>query len=92
MLSPSGSRNSGARFGETAWSVVLAAGNVSDRTRARHWLSSAKLWPPITLFAPAGFNRHDAQDLTQNFFQRTVQDENRSAVLRQRVDGSAVSC
>src|SRR6266403_5757176 len=77
MLSPSGSRNSGARFGETAWSVVLAAGNVSE-SHAREALAELCqiYWPPIYAYLrQRGFNRDDAQDLTQIFFQRTVQDE-----------------
>jgi RNA polymerase sigma-70 factor (ECF subfamily) len=77
MLSPSDSRNNGANFGETAWSVVLAAGNVSE-PRAREALAELcqMYWPPIYAYLrQRGFNRHDAQDLTQIFFQRTVQDE-----------------
>src|SRR5437763_17015292 len=77
MLSPSGSRNSGARFGETAWSVVLAAGNISE-SHAREALAELcqMYWPPIYAYLrQRGFNRDDAQDLAQIFFQRTVQDE-----------------
>ena len=77
MLFPPGSRNNGAHFGETAWSVVLAAGNVSE-SRAHEALAELcqMYWPPIYAYLrQRGFNRHDAQDLTQIFFQRTVQDE-----------------
>src|SRR6476620_6090479 len=77
MLSPSGSCNNGANFGETAWSVVLAAGNVSE-SRAREALAELcqMYWPPIYAYLrQRGFNRHDAQDLTQIFFQRIVEDE-----------------
>ena len=76
MLSPSGSSN-GAHFGETAWSVVLAAGSLSE-SHAREALAELcqMYWPPIYAYLrQRGFNRHDAQDLTQIFFQRIVQDE-----------------
>jgi RNA polymerase sigma-70 factor (ECF subfamily) len=76
MLSPSGSGN-GAHFGETAWSVVRAAGNLSE-SQAREALAELcqMYWPPIYAYLrQRGFNRHDAQDLTQIFFQRIVQDE-----------------
>ena len=77
MLFPSGSRNNGAHFGETAWSVVLAAGSLSE-SHAREALAELcqMYWPPIYAYLrQRGFNRHDAQDLTQIFFQRIVQDE-----------------
>jgi RNA polymerase sigma-70 factor (ECF subfamily) len=77
MLSPSGSRNNGAHFGETAWSVVLAAGSLSE-SRASEALTELcqMYWPPIYAYLrQRGFNRHDAQDLTQIFFQRIVEDE-----------------
>ena len=77
MLSPSGSRNNGAHFAETAWSVVLAAGSFSE-SRASEALTELcqMYWPPIYAYLRRrGFNRHDAQDLTQIFFQRIVEDE-----------------
>jgi hypothetical protein len=45
---PPGSRNNGAHFGETAWSVVLAAGNASE-PHARDALAELcqMYWPPI---------------------------------------------
>ena len=73
---PPGSCN-GAHFGETAWSVVLAAGSLSE-SHAREALAELcqMYWPPIYAYLrQRGFNRHDAQDLTQIFFQRIVQDE-----------------
>ena len=77
MLSPSSSRNNGAHFTETAWSVVLAAGSLSE-SRASEALTELcqMYWPPIYAYLrQRGFNRHDAQDLSQIFFQRIVQDE-----------------
>ncbi|MGI8438012.1 MAG: RNA polymerase sigma factor [Chthoniobacterales bacterium] len=71
------SRDGDARFGETAWSVVLAAGHASE-PRAHDAL--AKLcgiyWPPIYgSLRRRGYNRDDAQDLTQSFFQHLVQEK-----------------
>jgi DNA-directed RNA polymerase specialized sigma24 family protein len=77
MLSASLSRTNGARFGDTAWSVVLAAGDASE-THAHQALAELcqMYWPPIYAYLrQRGFSRHDAQDLTQIFFQRIVEDE-----------------
>ena len=77
MRFSAGSRNNGAHFAETAWSVVLAAGDVSE-SRAHEALAELcrMYWPSIYAYLrQRGFNRHDAQDLTQIFFQRIVQDE-----------------
>jgi len=73
----SASSNNDAHFGETAWSVVLAAGSLSE-SHAREALAELcqMYWPPIYAYLrKRGFNRDDAQDLTQIFFQRIVQDE-----------------
>ena len=65
------------RFQETAWSIVLAAGNASE-PRARQALAELCriYWPPIYGFLRRrGYNRDDAQDLTQTFFEHMLQDE-----------------
>jgi RNA polymerase sigma factor (sigma-70 family) len=65
------------RFQETAWSVVLAAGNASE-PRAHQALAELcrMYWPPVYAYLRRrGYNRDDAQDLTQNFFQHMLQDE-----------------
>ena len=59
-----------ARFEETAWSVVLAAG---AETPARAQAAMAELcriyWRPIYAYLRrCGDDTHDAQDLTQSFF------------------------
>ncbi len=77
MLSASASGNGDERFGETAWSLVLAAGNASE-PRASEAMSELcrTYWPPVYSFLRRrGYNRDDAQDLTQNFFQHIVQEE-----------------
>jgi RNA polymerase sigma-70 factor (ECF subfamily) len=65
------------RFGETAWSVVLAAGNASE-PRASEALSELCriYWPAVYRYLRRrGYNRDDAQDLTQSFFQHIVEEE-----------------
>jgi RNA polymerase sigma-70 factor (ECF subfamily) len=65
------------RFQETAWSIVLAAGNASE-PRARQALAELCriYWPPVYAYLRRrGYNRDDAQDLTQNFFQHMLQEE-----------------
>ena len=65
------------RFGETAWSVVLAAGNASE-PRASQALSHLCqiYWPAIYGYLRRrGYSRDDAQDLTQSFFQHIVQEQ-----------------
>jgi RNA polymerase sigma-70 factor (ECF subfamily) len=65
------------RFQETAWSLVLAAGNAYE-PRARQALAElCKLyWPPVySYLRRRGYNRDDAQDLTQSFFQHLLEEE-----------------
>ena len=64
-------------FQETAWSIVLAAGNASE-PRAREALAELcrTYWPPVYGYLRRrGYNRDDAQDLTQDFFQHILQEE-----------------
>lgn len=77
MASASASRSGDERFGETAWSVVLAAGNASE-PRASAALSKLcqVYWPPVYGYLRRrGHNRDDAQDLTQSFFQHIMEEE-----------------
>jgi RNA polymerase sigma factor (sigma-70 family) len=67
----------GERFEETAWSVVLAAG---AETNARAQVALAELcrvyWRPIYAYLRrSGYAVHDAQDLTQSFFQHLLENE-----------------
>jgi RNA polymerase sigma factor (sigma-70 family) len=67
----------GQRFQETAWSVVLAAGAATD-ARAQEALSELCriYWPPIyTFLRRSGHASHDAQDLTQSFFQHLLENQ-----------------
>jgi RNA polymerase sigma factor (sigma-70 family) len=65
------------RFEETAWSVVLAAGADTD---ARAQAALAELcriyWRPIyTYVRRSGYAVHDAQDITQSFFEHLLENE-----------------
>jgi len=62
----------GDPFLATHWTVILAAGeNGADTERSRAALSQLcqTYWPPLYTYVRArGYDRHDAQDLTQGFF------------------------
>jgi RNA polymerase sigma factor (sigma-70 family) len=77
MTNSPGSHADAGHFAETAWSVVLAAGKGSD-PHARGALAELcrVYWPPIYSFLRRrGYNRDDAQDLTQSFFQHILEEE-----------------
>jgi len=76
-VGPSDSNGSRQRFEETSWSVVLAAGAESG---ARGQAALAELcriyWPPIYGYLRRkGYDRSDAQDLAQSFFQHVLENE-----------------
>lgn len=66
-----------ARFEETAWSVVLAAGAETDaRARAALEELCRVYWRPIYAYVRrSGHPVHDAQDLTQSFFQHVLENQ-----------------
>ena len=74
------------RFAETAWSVVLAAGAA---TPARAHTAMAELcriyWRPIYAYLRrSGHQRHDAEDLTQSFFQHLLENETLQRASREK--------
>ena len=74
------------RFKETAWSVVLAAGAT---TPARAYTAMGELcriyWRPIYAYLRrSGYDTHDAQDLTQSFFQHLLENETLRRVSREK--------
>ena len=75
-----------APFEETAWSIVLAAGAETD---ARAHAAMAELcriyWRPIYAYLRrCGYDTHDAQDLTQSFFQHLLENETLRRVSREK--------
>jgi RNA polymerase sigma factor (sigma-70 family) len=74
------------RFTETAWSVVIAVGAT---TPARAHTAMAELcriyWRPIYAYLRrSGHPRHDAEDLTQSFFQHLLENETLERASRER--------
>ena len=74
------------RFAETSWSVVIAAGAI---TPARAHAAMAELcrmyWRPIYAYLRrSGYNAHDAQDITQSFFQHLLENETLRRVSREK--------
>ena len=83
----------GERFEETAWSVVIATGAT---TPARAHTAMAELcriyWRPIYAYLRrSGYDKDDAQDLTQSFFQHLLENETLRRVSREK-GASAVFC
>ena len=73
-----------ANFALTHWSVVLAAGR-ADSTHAHVALEKLcrTYWPPIYAYVRRqGHNPHDAQDLTQAFFARLLEQKSLTDVDR----------
>jgi len=74
------------RFADTAWSIVLAAG---ASTPARAQTAMAELcriyWRPIYAYLRrSGYSTHDAEDLTQSFFQHLLENETLQRASRER--------
>jgi RNA polymerase sigma factor (sigma-70 family) len=75
-----------ARFAETSWSVVIAAG---ARTPARAREGMAQLcriyWRPIYAYLRRiSYAREEAEDLTQSFFQHLLEDDTLQRASRER--------
>src|SRR3954465_10552991 len=77
MASASALLSGEAGFGETAWSIVLAAGNASEPRAGDALAELCRVyWPPVYGYLRRrGYNRDDAQDVTQNFFQHLIEDK-----------------
>jgi RNA polymerase sigma factor (sigma-70 family) len=85
VMAVSDSDASGQRFEETAWSVVLAAGDSSPRARAALAELCRVYWPPIYAYLRRrGYDRQDAQDFTQSFFQHILENETLRRASRER--------
>src|SRR3954463_10847337 len=87
MPSASASRDGGERFAETAWSVVLTAGNASEPRAHEAFAELCRIyWPPVYGYLRRrGYNRDDAQDLTQNFFRHLLEENTMRRASPERV-------
>jgi RNA polymerase sigma factor (sigma-70 family) len=74
------------RFEETAWSVVIAAGATTEpRAHAALTQLCQIYWRPIYAYLRrTGYDTHDAQDLTQSFFQHLLKSETLRRVSREK--------
>ena len=69
---------SGAQFPSTLWSVVRSAG---EESRPALEKLCAAYWPPLYAYVRRrGYQPQDAQDLTQEFFARLLEDHSLTAV------------
>lgn len=74
-------------FATTHWSVVLTAGTHSDTTRAQDALARLcqVYWYPLYAYVRRrGHNAHDAQDLTQAFFEQLLRRQSLAAADPER--------
>ena len=65
-------------FTETHWSLVRAAGDGGSPTAAAAALDQLceRYWSPIYVYLrQRGYTEHDAQDVTQGFFERIIEDK-----------------
>src|SRR6516164_493420 len=86
MASVCASHEAEYRFEETAWSVVIAAGATTEpRAHAALTQLCHIHWRPIYAYLRrTGYNTHDAQDLTQSFFQDLLQEKTLRRVSREK--------
>ena len=86
MASLCASHEAQERFEETAWSVVIAAGATTEpRAHAALTELCRIYWRPIYAYLRrSGYDTHDAQDITQSFFQHLLKNETLRRVSREK--------
>jgi RNA polymerase sigma factor (sigma-70 family) len=78
---------SAARFTNTHWSIVWSATDRRNPSQAKEALEKLcrVYWPPLYAFVRhQGDNPHDAQDLTQAFFERLLEKDYLQSVNREK--------
>lgn len=77
--------NRRASFETTQWSVVLAAGQQSEKARPALEALCRSYWLPLFVFVRRrGYAEADAQDLVQGFFARILERNDLAAVRKER--------
>ena len=76
MPAPCSPFHTAERFSEASWSVVVAGATAEPRVQTARAELCRIYWPPIYgHLRRSGYNREDAQDLTQSFFQHLLENE-----------------
>src|SRR5207302_1269613 len=80
------SRETDVRFGETPWSIVVAAGATTEpRAQAALTELCRIYWRPIYAYLRrSGHDTQDAQDLTQSFFYHVLENETLRRASREK--------
>jgi len=80
------SETTGERFHTTPWSIVVAAGATTEpRAQAALTELCRIYWRPIYAYLRrTGYDTHDAQDLTQAFFQHVLENQTLRRVSREK--------
>jgi len=80
------SEASGERFEATPWSIVVAAGATTEPRALAALTELCRIyWRPVYAYLRrSGYDTHDAQDLTQSFFQHLLQNETLRRVSREK--------
>ena len=85
MATESGKPQRTGRFNETHWTTVLAAGQKNSQAKEALQKLCRTYWYPLYVFVRRqGHSRHDAEDLTQEFFARLLTRDDLATVDREK--------
>lgn len=77
-------KESGNRFPNTQWSMVIAAGNGTEETRRALDRLCESYWKPIYSYLRHRWTECDAKDLTQGFFEGLLRRDDFSRLTSER--------
>ena len=85
MATESGKPQRTGRFNETHWTTVLAAGQKNSQAKEALQKLCQIYWYPLYVFVRRqGHGKHDAEDLTQEFFARLLTRDDLATVDREK--------
>ena len=85
MATESGKPQRTGRFNETHWTTVLAAGQKNSQAKEALQKLCRTYWYPLYVFVRRqGHGKHDAEDLTQEFFARLLTRDDLATVDREK--------